>query len=306
MKKIFFASFILTVFLSACSNNSPKEEIDTPTSGNIWVSVDETLKPIAIAEIDMFMHQYPKAKINIRYRSETECVQDLYKDSSKLIFVGRKLRDDEKKAFESIRYFPPEVKVATDAIVLLVNKANKDTAMTFEKAVNILRGGDTKYTLVFDKANSGTSTYVLDLIGSNTMPKNAYAAKSNEEAINFVAQNPNAMAIIGYSWVADSDDKMTRETLKKLRVIHLTPREKEATLEYYPPHQLYIAQKRYPFTRDVYLIQRENRAGLSAGLTSFVYGDIGQIIMLKAGLLPATQYDRWLEMKVKPIGDMFK
>ena len=50
------------------------------------------------------------------------------------------------------------------------------------------------------------------------------------------------------------------------------------------------------------MIQRERRAGLATGFTTFVYGEIGQTIMLKAGLLPANQQEREMEMKVKPIG----
>jgi phosphate transport system substrate-binding protein len=276
-------------------------EVDTPTSGEINISVDETLQPIAEAQVDIFHHQYPNAKINIRYRSEAECVTDLYNDSCKTIFLGRQLNDTEMKAFKSMKFNPPQNKVATDAIALVSNLGSKDTAFSFQKVLEILRGKDTKYNLVFDNQNSGTVRYILNLTGSDKMPSNAFAASSNLEAVNYVAKHENTIGIIGWSWISDSDDPKTREYLSKVRLLALSPRD-ATDKNVYKPFQLNIAQNKYPLTREVYLIQRERRNGLSAGFTAFVLSDIGQTIMLKAGLLPAQQQDRWIELKTKSVG----
>ena len=44
----------------------------------------------------------------------------------------------------------------------------------------------------------------------------------------------------------------------------------------------------YPLCRELYVISREGRTGLGTGFASFVAGDNGQRIFLKAGLVPAT------------------
>ena len=96
MKKVILFSFIIALFSIGCaSTNEGGEVVDTPTSGEINIDVDETLQPIADAQVDVFQHQYPNAKINIRYRSEAECVKELYNDSCKLIFLGRQLTTEE-------------------------------------------------------------------------------------------------------------------------------------------------------------------------------------------------------------------
>ena len=48
------------------------------------------------------------------------------------------------------------------------------------------------------------------------------------------------------------------------------------------------ALSQYPLIREVYMINREGRAGLGTGFVSFVAGDAGQRIVRIAGLLPAT------------------
>jgi phosphate transport system substrate-binding protein len=68
---------------------------------------------------------------------------------------------------------------------------------------------------------------------------------------------------------------------------------------YYRPYPAYIANKSYPFIREVYMINRESFNGLGSGLISFVGGIKGQTIVLKAGLVPATMPVRLVEMKSK-------
>ncbi|MCE9539148.1 MAG: phosphate ABC transporter substrate-binding protein, PhoT family, partial [Bacteroidetes bacterium] len=65
------------------------------------------------------------------------------------------------------------------------------------------------------------------------------------------------------------------------------------------PYQAYIKTKDYPFTRSVYMINRQTRAGLGMGFVSFVAGEKGQIMILKAGLIPAIAPVRLIEINTK-------
>ncbi len=300
----------------ACKNNTskPEEQVDTATMGKTTVSVDETVRPIAEAEAEMYQHTYPKATVVLRHRSENDCVQDLYKDSAQVIMIGRQLNQMEMNAFKSNTYEPPHIKIATDAIALVVNPRNRDTTLTFDEIAGILRGSFTKWsqigsgtsgdiTLVFDNPNSGTVTYLLTKTGAASMPKNAFAAKSNVEVVNYVAAHENAVGVIGWSWISDSDDPTTREYLKKTRLVSVSANSEK---EYYKPYQLNLAQGKYPLSREVYMIQRERRSGTAAGFTSFIHSEIGQLIMLKAGLYPANQDERNIEIVTKPLGKVSK
>jgi phosphate transport system substrate-binding protein len=315
MKKLLLFSIVIACFSMGCANNKPtsgSEEIDTPISGKINISVDETLTPIALAETDIFQHHYEKVNITVRERSEFDCVQDLYKDSVKSIMIGRKLTEQEIKAFKGLKYDPLQTQICTDAIAFVVNPTNKDTALTYEQLMSVLKGKITNWSqlngkrsgdisLVFDNANSGTTSYLLNLTGEKAMPKNAYAMKTHVEAVNYVATHENAIGVIGWSWISDSDDPKTHEYLKKTRVISVAPKGEKT---YYMPYQTNLIPGKYPLSRAVYMIQRERRAGLASGFTTFVYGEIGQTILLKAGLLPANQQERNMEMKVKPMGEV--
>jgi phosphate transport system substrate-binding protein len=317
MKKYFFIFSVIACFSMACSNQNsskPQEAIDTATAGKATISVDETVRPIAEAEASMFQHTYPKANVILRNRSENECIQDLYTDSSQAIMIGRELNEKEKAAFKSLTYTPPHIKIATDAVAFVVNPKNRDTTLTFDEITGILKGTITKWsqlgggasgdvTLVFDNPNSGMVTYLLTKTGATTMPKNAYTAQSNLKVVDYVAAHENAIGVIGWSWISDSDDPTTRQYLQKTRLVSVSSNSEK---EYYKPYQFNLAQEKYPLRRDVFMIQRERRSGLAAGFISFIHGEIGQLIMLKAGLYPANQDERAIELKVKPLGKVGK
>jgi phosphate transport system substrate-binding protein len=320
MKKYIFLLSIIACFSTACSNgggnNGGKAQsaTDSATEGKTIISVDETLRPIAEAEAQMFQHTYPKTFVTLLNRSESQCVQDLYKDSSQAIMIGRELTEKEKAAFKSITYTPPHTKICTDAVAFLVNPRNRDTTLTFDEISGILNGKITKWSqlgggasgdvsLVFDNPNSGTVSYLLTKTGAAEMPKNAYSAQSNLKVVDYVAAHENAIGVIGWSWISDSDDPTTREYLKKTRLVSVSSNSEK---EYYKPYQLNLSQEKYPLRRDVYMILRERRSSLAAGFTSFIHGEIGQLIMLKAGLYPANQDERSIELKEKPLGKVGK
>src|SRR5665213_646803 len=82
----FFLIMLLTVFLSGCDQRTTTD-IDTPVSGTIHISVDESFNPVIDSEIQVFEALYPKAKIIADDKPEAECFEDLKKDSTRLIIV---------------------------------------------------------------------------------------------------------------------------------------------------------------------------------------------------------------------------
>ena len=65
----------------------------------------------------------------------------------------------------------------------------------------------------------------------------------------------------------------------------------------YKPFQAYLFYGYYPLTRNIFIIVNDPRSALPTGLTSFLTSDRGQRIILKSGLLPATQPIRVVHIK---------
>lgn len=280
----------------------PKEELDTPTTGNINISVDESFQPIIESEVDTFEGIYKYASIDAAYKPEGAVVQDLLNDSTNIAVLSRELNANEKAVFDKRKIIPRSTKIAIDAVAMIVNKNNKDTLLTVEELKKIFSGqaktwqdldADSKLgdiTIVFDNNNSSTARYVRDsLTTDQKLPANTFAADSHKALIDYVEKNENAIGVIGVNWISDLDDSTAVNFQKQIKVLGISRDPNPLTTDdYYQPYQAYIAQGTYPLRRFLYIISTEGRSGLGTGFASYVAGDKGQRIILKSGLVPAT------------------
>ena len=306
---LFLSVFFIFSFVS-CNQNQNGEPEDTPTSGKINITADETFKPIIDSEITVFESIYKYASIKVSYKPEEKAFEDLLNDSARIIIVTRELTSNEKKHFEDIKLFPRKTKIAYDAVTLLTNNANKDSQFTDEQVKKIISGEisnwnqvnpkspNTPIQIVFDNKNSGTIRYLKEYAGIKNLPKNSFAEDSSNAVIDYVSKNKNALGVIGVTWVSDRSDTTMLSFIKKVHIDEISPPDSsEGRGEYYKPFQAYIATRYYPLWRTVYIISREARAGLGTGFASFVAADNGQKIIMRAGLVPASMPVRLVELR---------
>lgn len=294
---------LLAFAVSSCNNSSTTEQ-DNTTSGQIQISVDETYYPLVKTELDVFHGFYKYAAIEAQYLPETEAMQLLISDSVRLAIVTRTLTEAEQAYFDQRKLIPRITKVAIDAVALIVHPDNPDTIISLDQLRQLLAGNPTAWKVgatdsnsiqvVFDNSNSSTVRYLKEKFSPDFAPY-CFAVNTNPEVINYVANNPKAVGIIGVSWISDTDDSVSYDFLSKVKVLRISsettgPRGLQ-------PYQAYIADSSYPLIRSLYIVSREARAGLGTGFASFMASDKGQRIVLKSGLVPATMPVRIVEFK---------
>jgi phosphate transport system substrate-binding protein len=297
------------LFAFACDEKDKNGRTpDTAVSGDIKISVDESLKPIGDAEVKTFMQTYRKAKIDASYKSETDALKDMFMDTARVIIIPRQLTEPEMKFYTDKKHPVKSVLIAYDAIALIVNKSNPDSTFTMAQLTGMmngsinnwkqLKGKDSKIQIVFDNVGSSTLEYVKNKFHIDRLPVNFSAAKSNEEVINYVTSTPNALGFIGLSWIGN-EDSLPNSFLKKIKVVALPAPDtaKGTDRAFYPPFQAWIKLGYYPLLREVYAISPEYYNGLGSGFITFMAGETGQIKVFQSGLLPATQHTRLIQIK---------
>ena len=291
------AVFILAGIFAACNSSKKKGITETPTSGLIKISADQTFEPIMEQEIDVFEGLYPKANIIPVYADEVDVITSLLQDSVRLAVTTRRLS-------------PKEVKIATDGVALIVNKANPDTLITMDQLRRILTGEVTEWNqvypesklgklqLVFDNPNSSTVRFAIDSIcAGKPLSKNLNAQDNNENVIDYVSEVPNAIGVIGASWIGNKNDSTRLSFSDRITVMGVSRDDVAYPSNSYQPYQAYLAMGLYPLTRDVYIITTDPKSGLPSGFTTFVGSDKGQRIILKTGIVPATQAIRIVNVR---------
>ena len=299
------------VAVAACNGPGSPGAQDTPTSGTVAVSVDETFAPILQAQIDTFAKLYPNAHVEMSFQPEEKVMLDLINDQVKLAVVARELNAEETAEFVKQTIVPRTVRIGIDGLAIVLNRANPDSLLTVAQLADIFTGKTATWSeisgkkglaginVVFDANRSSTARFVRDSVtrGAALTPR-VFAAASNPALLDYVAAHPNAIGIVGVNWISDRDDPAAMKFANRVRVASITARP-HPTPNDIQPYQVYLAEKtpaqlaehpdlqNYPLRRNLYVISREARAGLGTGFASFVAGKNGQLIFQKSGLLPA-------------------
>ena len=295
--------FFLSCIFFSCSLFSKKEDIkDGPAQGEITIAVVESFQLLLQSEKTAFENNYHFAHINLKFTPENEAVADLLNEKVRSIVVSRDLTSKEKEIFtrEKITYrsFP----FAADGIALLTNKQNTDTLISLPLLKELLTGKISNWNkigarsvsgeilLVVDKANSSNIKFLIDKLGIPANQKlSVFAAGSNPAVIEYVKNHANALGIIGSNWISDGDNPTSLGFIKSVHVMSVAEKDGLAQDKYLQPFGYNLALKTYPLRREIKLILKESHLGLGTGFVNYVCGEMGQLIVLKAGLIPLTR-----------------
>jgi len=309
-KKLFTAGGVIYLFLVCSCGNPGKQDLDTPTSGRIKVGIDDSYHLMIEAEIYAVESLYKNVYIDPVFKSEADVFEDFMNDSVPLMIVNHKLSGDQEKYLNSRQFVPRTTKIAYDAIAFIVNNDNPDTTIFYDKIRDIFLGKISKWQqinpksrlnelqMIFDNFKSSNPRYFKEKFGLDSLPKTCVAVRTNAEVISFVSYHPNAIGVISVNWISDNQDTVSHNFLQKIRVVGITTEgNNDPDAKFYKPYQAYIAENSYPFTREVFCINRQPYHGLAYGLSSFIAGEKGQLIILRSGLVPAVMPVRIVEIK---------
>lgn len=292
--KWFLSLSVLIMLFSGCESNK-KPFADSPSNGEINISVDESFRPVVEEQLTMYEDTYPNAKINATFKTEADCLKDIFRDSStRMVLVTRGLTENEEAFFkDSLNYLPSWNMVARDGIAVIASAKSGDTTFTMQQLKAFLTGKDTTKKLIFDGLNA-TSTYrfVKDslLKGGSIDTTYVKAAASTSEVIDFVAGNENALGLIGISWIGNPEIPEQVRQLEKVKICYIRCEICEGK-PYVKPDQQSITTYKYPLVRGLYYVLRENYNGLGLGFASFLRSERGQLIFRRFYLAPAMELD---------------
>lgn len=290
----------------------PEKSDDTATSGAITIAVDESLRPAISAVIDAFNVAYPKAKVTANYMEEQTAVDQMLADSARLAVVTRDLTEAEQKQLAQQNYKSRFTAVAREAIAIIANRSVVDTNMPIARLKGILSGEVSDWS-AFSKDKKGTIEIVLTSAESSTvrflsdsllmgqpLKVKVKSVKTSEDIIAYVKANPNSLGLLGVSYIADGDDWRAKSFAQSIRVMALESKGEQAQRDEFPfvqPYQAYLKLNIYPLRRNVIVHSREARAGLGTGFASYLASSQGQLVFLKAGILPANIPPREVRIK---------
>jgi phosphate transport system substrate-binding protein len=298
MKHKCFLFILVTLMVASCG---PSKKTPTKEDYEVRVAVDETFRPIMEEEAKVFNASFPDAIMDISYLPETDAINMLLKDSVRMILATRELSKKECDAILQVnKLVVRQQPIAYDAIALIINPSNKDSLISVSQIEKIMTGKITRWSqlggksnqpieVVFDNSNSSSVRFVRDSVCAGAPLKgNIKEAKTNQKVIDYVAQTPNAIGIIGVDWLRNSADSTNLTFDKRIRVMSVSYSAVPEQGNSFQPVQYYIATGDYPLTRSVYMITTDPRSrSMNLNFYYFIGDQRGQLIITKSSqLLP--------------------
>lgn len=320
--------FLLGVLaLSGCGKKSAGEKA-LPQVSKMKLACDASFENIIDQEIDVFEYTYstPKRQAYVipYYMPQQQCFDSLLDPDSgvKTIVAARRLTDAEKIRLKNRRRKPREQRIAVDAIALIVNKDNPQDVISMQELRDILSGKVASWhdmwptkldsiRLVFDQNGSSLYQFMRDSInGGKPLAAKIYAENSSREVFDVVSRYPNALGLIGVSWITTDmngavisrEEMRERSTVsdttaltfsKDIKVLAVSGDE---SIEAFKPYQAYIFDGRYPLYRSIYMITHTVGGTLDNAFYAFVTGMQGQKVIQMTGVLPATVQPRMVNV----------
>lgn len=306
MKKLPIALSLLTLAttLFSCGESS---KIETPQEGEITIAADESLKPIVDAQVMAYNAHYPKAVIHVKYLPEQKAIKMMLDDSAEIAFVTRGLTVSEQDVYFKSKKLPYQpATMALDGVAIIANKANADTNITVPELKSMFDGSaNNKIKLVFDNSNSSNLYYMMNKLGIKDISKaNIEAANGNEEVIEYIKKDHNAIGFIGGNWISDMDDKKAVDFKKAVRIMAVA--EKQNATVYYLPNTYDLKARKYPLERKMILHTKETVWGVAKGFIRFSCAQIGQLVTEKMGLVPYYNLPRTVVLDDKSLAEQDK
>lgn len=281
---------LTAVFLLArCGNNSAEQITKRSDSGTVYISCDESFKPVIDAQIQVFHNDYPKTNIVVQYKPEADCLRDFLVDSIAMVIATRPYSQREKLLIaDSVKVAPDYTTVAYDAIAVIVHPQARDSMFTMPEIKSLLTGKSNKNLIPVLDGLKATSTvrFMLDsVLRGEPLGKNVTAAPTSREVIDYIARTPNAVGFIGIGWIGNADDTTQLNLLKRVRLARVESTDSAGG--YVLPVQYLIYTRTYPLIRSLVYVLKEKETGIAGGFANFLRNDRGQLIFRRAYLFPA-------------------
>lgn len=297
-----FSFILLLLAFAACKQKAKPDAAvveETRTSGSVTMLVDESFSEVLDDQIEVFKTDYPEAEFKVIEGNEQQIIPTFLNDSVRVLISSRMLTAEEDKIYRNRSIVPKTSRFAIDGIALIVDKENRDTNITVNEVIEMMKGNDAKgRQLVFENVYSSTLRYFKELASVKTLPaKGVYTLKTNNDVIKYVGSHKGFIGVVGVNWLIANNDSMT-VYLDKVQAMGLKNlKGKKGDDAYYKPVQANLIDGIYPFLRNVYIIDAEGRNGLGTGFATWLVSPRGQLIVLKSGLGPHKMASRDFNFK---------
>jgi len=282
MKKITYlltAALVISLSAQQCRKKDDK---------SLKIVGSDTMVQMAQTLAKKYMEKYPDRLVSVQGGGSGTGIAALLNDSAHVANASRKMKDKEFEMAQSKNIVVKEHIVALDALSIVVNPANSVGKLNINQLSDIfagkvtnwkeLGGKDAKIVAISRDNNSGTHVYFKEEVlrkgdskSELEFGKTIVYAVSNQQIIDQVSANENAISYVGLGWLS-----------AKVKTVDI---ESEKNKKYIKPSMETAMNGTYPLSRTLQMYSNEAYNSLSGSFMEYVLSDEGQNVVEEMGFV---------------------
>lgn len=242
----------------------------------VKVDGSTTVLPIMQKMVEVYMKANPSVKFTVSGGGSGNGIKAIIDGTTDIAMASRKMKDKEVALAKDKGVAAKEIVVAIDAIIPVVNPANKVAGATIEQLKDLYAGKTTEWkalggegpvVVISRDTSSGTYETWEELVmkGEKVFP-GALLQASSGAVVQAVSKNKNAIGYVGVGYLDAST--------KPLSVNGIVGNAETA------------ASGKYPIARDLYVYVNGEPKGEIKKFLDFALSADGQKIVKEAGFVP--------------------
>lgn len=296
-----FKYFIYLLFsfllIASCTTKQETITIHEPVKDTITVLCDPSWESILNTFIVTYEGLNPNRKVRLLIKPEAECIADLINNRYNTIFVSRDFTEKERNLLKQKQWRVNNDTLCFDGLTWIAPKSFPQDSLSIDEIKKLFETGKfqhTQYTIQLNSSSSSVANYLTDYFGMPASTSHIYSGGSDEQIIQSVQEHNNALACISSGWLVNLENKKHKAYLESIKIVRVINDQSHVA---YSPFQNDLALGTYPFKRVLRVLNNDANTGLGTAFASFLIGNRGQRLFLKAGLLPFKMPAREIEFK---------
>ncbi len=254
----------------------------------IWA--DTSLRVLVNEQKKAFENSYTNPLLEIHYLQEAMIMEKLMKNEANCAILQRNLTANES-AFLKDRedFLPKQYVLANDAFAFITNTKNPVASIASGQISEYFRSGKKQdFQLVFESNQCQAIPYFQNRFQLDKKQiASAYVLNNLNELLDYLRSAPNAVGIIPFSYISDTEAKTTVELLKDLKVLSVEYKDSLRVGHVVNPSQESITTGEYPYVMPIVLLNCgfEKKSGIT--FVNYIMKPKAQRLFLKCGMVPA-------------------
>lgn len=276
----------LLFFLQACHNKEQRKidkqqyDLDHVNITPVNLYADHHAKYLLEQLGIIYTAHFPKASIDPKYRTDSEVMDAIFKDSTRLIILMRECSENELLQIQRMHEAKPlQYTFAYDAITLVKDRSFEDSVISVLQFDQYIQNSSDHFVVL--KEHLDLFQHLLSKNGVQEGKRGIKVVQNTDELKKYLSIHKDYIGILPFSLVTQKNNAYSRQIRTDFKFLGL---QTDTNVIY--PSQSSIYTKEWPLILPYTILYCNLSMEDGVGFVKFIHNRQSSKLILKSGLVP--------------------